>query len=124
MPATRRGATYTPSDLIDPVSVVSGTTPVQRESEHIFFKLGDFEAMLRKWTRSGSLQSSDLHPEFGDLHGQLFVLAGSVRRCVLRKRFGRGGLRKSSPASQKQEDRNTEYGGYTREHFASLRHDT
>ncbi|MBF8292716.1 MAG: methionyl-tRNA synthetase, partial [Steroidobacteraceae bacterium] len=37
------GATYTPSDLIDPVSVVSGTTPVQRESEHIFFKLGDFE---------------------------------------------------------------------------------
>jgi len=50
------GATYTPSDLIDPVSVVSGTTPVQRESEHIFFKLGDFEAMLRKWTRSGSLQ--------------------------------------------------------------------
>ena len=52
------GATYTPSDLIDPVSVVSGTTPVQRESEHIFFKLGDFEAMLRKWTRSGSLQSA------------------------------------------------------------------
>jgi methionyl-tRNA synthetase len=50
------GATYTPSDLVDPVSVVSGTTPVQRESEHIFFKLGDFEAMLRKWTRSGSLQ--------------------------------------------------------------------
>ncbi len=50
------GATYSPSDLIDPVSVVSGTTPVQRESEHIFFKLGDFESMLRKWTRSGSLQ--------------------------------------------------------------------
>jgi methionyl-tRNA synthetase len=44
--------------LIDPVSVVSGTTPVARESEHIFFKLGDFEAMLRKWTRSGSLQSA------------------------------------------------------------------
>jgi methionyl-tRNA synthetase len=52
------GATYTPSDLIDPVSVVSGTTPIQRESEHIFFKLGDFEPMLRKWTRSGSLQSA------------------------------------------------------------------
>ncbi|MSQ92837.1 MAG: methionine--tRNA ligase [Gammaproteobacteria bacterium] len=50
------GATYTPSDLIDPMSVVSGTTPIQRESEHIFFKLGDFEPMLRKWTRSGSLQ--------------------------------------------------------------------
>ncbi|MGB5131331.1 MAG: methionine--tRNA ligase [Steroidobacteraceae bacterium] len=52
------GATYTPSDLIDPVSVVSGTTPVQRESEHVFFSLGDFEAMLRKWTRSGSLQAA------------------------------------------------------------------
>ena len=52
------GATYAPSDLINPVSVVSGATPVQRDSEHIFFKLGDFEAMLRKWTRSGSLQSA------------------------------------------------------------------
>jgi methionyl-tRNA synthetase len=52
------GTTYTPFDLIDPISVVSGTTPVARESEHIFFKLGDFEKMLRKWTRSGSLQSA------------------------------------------------------------------
>ena len=50
------GATYAPSDLIDPLSVVSGTRPVERESEHIFFRLGNFEAMLRKWTRSGALQ--------------------------------------------------------------------
>jgi methionyl-tRNA synthetase len=50
------GATYAPSDLVDPVSVVSGTRPVERESEHIFFRLGDFEPMLRAWTRSGSLQ--------------------------------------------------------------------
>ncbi len=48
--------TYTPLDLIDPVSVVTGTKPVARESEHIFFKLGNFEAMLRRWTRSGALQ--------------------------------------------------------------------
>ncbi len=48
--------TYTPLDLIDPVSVVSGTRPVERESEHIFFRLADFEPMLRKWTRSGALQ--------------------------------------------------------------------
>jgi len=40
------------------VSVVSGTTPVERESEHLFFKLGHFEAMLREWTRSGALQDS------------------------------------------------------------------
>lgn len=48
--------TYTPLELIDAVSEVTGTTPVARESEHIFFKLGDFEPMLRQWTRSGALQ--------------------------------------------------------------------
>ncbi|MGQ0428320.1 MAG: methionine--tRNA ligase [Gammaproteobacteria bacterium] len=48
--------TYTPLDLVDPVSVLTGTRPVARESEHIFFRLGDFEPMLRQWTRSGALQ--------------------------------------------------------------------
>jgi methionyl-tRNA synthetase len=43
------GATYSPSDLKDPVSVLSGTAPVERESEHLFFKLGDFEPVLREW---------------------------------------------------------------------------
>jgi methionyl-tRNA synthetase len=52
------GATYSPNELKDPISVVSGTTPVERESEHLFFKLGGFEAMLREWTRSGTLQDS------------------------------------------------------------------
>lgn len=42
-------ATYTPLDLINPVSVVSGTTPSVRESEHIFFQLGNFEEELRSW---------------------------------------------------------------------------
>jgi methionyl-tRNA synthetase len=51
------GATYTPADLIDPVSVVSGTTPVWRDSEHLFFSLGRFEPMLREWLKSGSLQA-------------------------------------------------------------------
>jgi methionyl-tRNA synthetase len=50
------GATYTPADLKDAVSVVSGTAPVQRDSEHLFFRLGDFEPMLREWTGSGRLQ--------------------------------------------------------------------
>jgi len=50
------GATYTPADLVSPVSVVSGTTPEQRDSEHLFFRLGDFEPMLREWTGSGRLQ--------------------------------------------------------------------
>ncbi|KLJ01409.1 methionine--tRNA ligase [Luteimonas sp. FCS-9] len=43
------GATYAPSDLIDPKSVVSGATPEVRESEHFFFELGHFEAFLRDW---------------------------------------------------------------------------
>jgi methionyl-tRNA synthetase len=52
------GATYQPADLKDPVSVLSGTAPVERESEHLFFRLGDFEPMLREWTRSGTLQQA------------------------------------------------------------------
>jgi len=50
------GATYTPAELKDAVSVVSGTPPVLRDSEHLFFRLGDFEAMLREWTGGGRLQ--------------------------------------------------------------------
>ncbi|MFI4914082.1 MAG: methionine--tRNA ligase [Steroidobacterales bacterium] len=50
------GSTYTPADLIDPISTVSNTTPVWRDSEHLFFKLGDFESMLRQWIAGGSLQ--------------------------------------------------------------------
>lgn len=50
------GATYSPVDLIDPISALSGTTPIDRESDHLFFRLGDFEELLRGWTRSGSLQ--------------------------------------------------------------------
>jgi methionyl-tRNA synthetase len=50
------GATYSPADLIEPKSTLSGTTPVWRESEHLFFRLGNFEAMLREWLGSGRLQ--------------------------------------------------------------------
>ncbi|MCM2312578.1 MAG: methionine--tRNA ligase [Steroidobacteraceae bacterium] len=52
------GATYTPADLLSPVSVVSGTPPVQRDSEHLFFRLGHFESWLREWTGSGRLQAA------------------------------------------------------------------
>ncbi len=47
------GHTYSPLDLKDPVSVISGQPPVERESEHYFFKLGDFEDWLRDWIGSG-----------------------------------------------------------------------
>lgn len=49
------GATYAPTDLIDPRSVLSGTTPSVRESEHLFFKLADFGDMLRGWIDQGHL---------------------------------------------------------------------
>ena len=52
------GATYSPADLKNPVSVISGTRPVERESEHYFFKLGDFDDMLHKWTRAGHLHEA------------------------------------------------------------------
>jgi methionyl-tRNA synthetase len=47
--------TYTPADLVDPVSVVSGTTPVLRESEHYFFRLGNYEERLRNWMGASKL---------------------------------------------------------------------
>ncbi|MBB1472318.1 methionine--tRNA ligase [Luteimonas sp. MC1782] len=43
------GATYSPTELIAPRSVVSGATPELRDSEHFFFELGHFEAFLRDW---------------------------------------------------------------------------
>jgi len=55
------GATYSPTDLIDPVSAVSGATPVEKESEHFFFKLTDFKDMLEQWTRAGHLQPEVTH---------------------------------------------------------------
>lgn len=52
------GATYTPTDLKNPVSAVSGATPIEKESEHYFFKLGDFEDMLEGWTREGHIHEA------------------------------------------------------------------
>jgi len=52
------GATYSPSELIDAVSVLSDTAPVERESEHVFFKLSDCEAMLKEWMAGDRLQPS------------------------------------------------------------------
>ncbi len=50
------GASYSPAELKNPRSAVSGAVPEQRTSEHYFFRLADFEPMLKAWTRSGSLQ--------------------------------------------------------------------
>jgi methionyl-tRNA synthetase len=50
------GATYTPADLKNPLSVVSGTPPVWRDSEHYFFRLSRFEPLLAEWVGSGAVQ--------------------------------------------------------------------
>jgi len=52
------GATYSPADLIEPVSILSGTRPVERESEHLFFRLSEFQSVLKEWVASGAVQES------------------------------------------------------------------
>jgi methionyl-tRNA synthetase len=49
-------ATYSPTDLKNAVSAVSGATPIEKESEHYFFNLADFSQMLCDWTSAGHLQ--------------------------------------------------------------------
>ena len=53
------GATYNPTELINAYSAVSGAAPVRKETEHYFFKLGDCEEFLKKWTTG---QLSDVPP--------------------------------------------------------------
>ena len=52
------GTTYSPTELIKPYSAVSGATPVLKESEHFFFKLGECADYLKQWT-AGSTTLSD-----------------------------------------------------------------
>jgi methionyl-tRNA synthetase len=56
------GATYAPTDLKNPRSVVSGATPELRDSEHYFFKLGDFTAFLRDWLGGKVTGDAVAHP--------------------------------------------------------------
>ncbi len=55
------GATYSPTELKNPVSAISGATPIEKDSEHFFVNLANFEAMLKEWTSSGSLQPETQH---------------------------------------------------------------
>ena len=57
------GATYNPTELIDPVSVISGARPVKRESEHHFFRLSQCRGFLEDWIRRGWRGESPLQPE-------------------------------------------------------------
>jgi methionyl-tRNA synthetase len=51
------GATYSPMDLKNAVSAISGEKPIEKDSVHYFFNLGNFAEMLAEWTKSGHLQS-------------------------------------------------------------------
>ena len=50
------GATYSPTELINPFSSLSGSKPVKKKTKHYFFKLSDCEEFLIHWTKSGTLQ--------------------------------------------------------------------
>jgi methionyl-tRNA synthetase len=60
------GSTYTPDKLIDPVSTLSKTTPVWRESEHYFFKLGDFTDVLRTWLEGGGARQPEVRAKLAE----------------------------------------------------------
>jgi methionyl-tRNA synthetase len=51
------GATYDPTELKNPISAVSGATPIEKDSEQYFFKLSDFSEMLQQWLKEGHVQS-------------------------------------------------------------------
>lgn len=55
------GSHYSPTDLKNPISAISGATPIEKESVHFFFKLQNYEEMLKKWTNEGHLQSQVTH---------------------------------------------------------------
>jgi len=55
------GATYSPTELKNAVSAISGATPIEKDSEHFFVNLAEFETTLKEWTHSGSLQSEVKH---------------------------------------------------------------
>ncbi|MDR3477758.1 MAG: methionine--tRNA ligase [Gammaproteobacteria bacterium] len=50
------GATYAPTELKNAYSTLSGAKPIEKESEHYFFKLQNYEKLLHDWTRNGHLQ--------------------------------------------------------------------
>jgi methionyl-tRNA synthetase len=51
------GATYSPTELKNPVSTLTGATPILKQTDHAFFKLENYAEKLKNWTQSGHLQS-------------------------------------------------------------------
>ena len=51
------GATYSPTELKKPISIISNTKPSTKKTEHFFFKLSNYTDYLKKWMRRDSVQS-------------------------------------------------------------------
>ncbi len=67
------GATYTPAELLHPVSALSGVTPVMKQTEHFFFRLGDFEDGLRAWLFADLTQPRHVQPEVANKLDEWFA---------------------------------------------------
>ncbi len=52
------GATYSPAELKNPKSILSGETPIEKESVHYFFNLANYQSLLEKWLKAGHLQNA------------------------------------------------------------------
>ena len=50
------GATYSPTDVKNPISTVSNTTPVTKKTEHVFFQLSSYESFLKEWMHDNDIQ--------------------------------------------------------------------
>jgi len=66
------GATYSPTELKNPVSALSGVPPIEKDSEHYFFKLGDFEAWLREWLHPDITKVRHVQPEVANKLSEWF----------------------------------------------------
>ena len=51
------GATYSTTEVKNPYSVVTGATPIEKDSEHYFFKVSDYADFLKEWVNSGTVQT-------------------------------------------------------------------
>ena len=50
------GATYSSTEVIDPISVISNSKPIKKKTEHLFFKLSDYEKFLSEWLTDSRVQ--------------------------------------------------------------------
>ncbi len=75
------GSTLNATDLINPKSTITGTTPVKKETKHWFLPLNRYEAFLREWILEG--HKNDWKP---NVYGQVksWVDGGLEPRAVTR----------------------------------------